>query len=160
MVFNLALQYVQNIQVAEEITQDVFLKIHNKRSKFNNASTLKTWIYRITINTSLDFLKAKQRSKRVHFFQAKPFEDDHQRTSQFNHPGIQLESKEALKQIFNGLNQLAGNQKTVIILLKIDGRSTKEVAAIMELSPKAVESLFQRAKKNLNLILQQNEGFN
>ena len=59
MVFNLALQYVQNIQDAEEITQDVFVKVFDSLNSFKNQSSLKTWIYRISINQSLDFIKAK-----------------------------------------------------------------------------------------------------
>ena len=67
MVFNLALQYVQNIEDAEEITQDVFVKVHNKFNSFKNQSSLKTWIYRISINQSLDFIKAKKAQKRSFF---------------------------------------------------------------------------------------------
>ena len=64
LVFNLALQYCQNRQDAEEITQDVFVKIFDKWQTFRKDADLKTWIYRITINQSLDFLKYKQRKKR------------------------------------------------------------------------------------------------
>ena len=63
MVFNLALQYVQNTEDAEEITQDVFVKIHFSKDNFKNQSAWRTWIYRITINQSLDFLKAKKISQ-------------------------------------------------------------------------------------------------
>ena len=64
MVFNLALQYVQNIQDAEEITQDVFVKVFDNLNSFKNQSSLKTWIYRISINQALDFIKAKNSQKR------------------------------------------------------------------------------------------------
>ena len=63
-VYNLALQYVQNIEEAQEITQDVFLKAHQKIHTFKGDATLETWLYRITINTSLDAIKAKKRKKR------------------------------------------------------------------------------------------------
>jgi RNA polymerase sigma-70 factor (ECF subfamily) len=63
MVYNLALQYTQNTEDAEEITQDVFVKISQKMDGFKNESSLKTWIYRIAINTSLDFLKHKNSKK-------------------------------------------------------------------------------------------------
>jgi RNA polymerase sigma-70 factor (ECF subfamily) len=67
----------------------------------------------------------------------------------YNHPGIELEDKEALKLLFNKINLLPDNQKTAIILAKIEDKSIKEVAEIMEISIKAVESLLQRAKMNL-----------
>ena len=156
MVYNLSLQYTQNIEDAEEITQDVFIKIYKNIDGFNNKSSLKTWIYRIAINTSLDFLKLKT-SKRKSLFKVfgntnieKVWEP-----VEFNHPGVLLEQKEEMKRIFSAINSLPGDQKTVIILLKIEGNSQVETAAIMNLSEKAVESLFQRAKKNLTKKLNQ-----
>lgn len=68
MVFNLALQYVQNIEDAEEIMQDVFVKVHNNLNSFKNKSSLKTWIYRIAINQSLDFIKAQKTKKKTFSF--------------------------------------------------------------------------------------------
>ena len=155
LVFNLALQYVQNIEDAEEITQDVFLKVYKHLSTFKQQSSLKTWIYRITINQSLDFIKSKSNKTR-RFFTA--LFTDHESTLpaeavNFNHPGIALENKEAIETIFRAINQLADKQKTVIILLKIEHKSQAEAAEIMQLNVKALESLFQRAKKNLEINL-------
>ncbi len=158
-VFNLALQYVGNIQDAEEITQDVFVKIYEKLNQFRNDSNIKTWIYRITVNHSIDFLRAKKRQKRT-FWSIFSLNDENTtfEIPHFNHPGIEMEHKEELEFVFKCLNQLPENQKTVIILLKIEELSQKEVAEIMKISVKAVESLFQRGKKNLEKLLNKNEG--
>ena len=59
LVYNLSLHYLHNTEDAQEATQDVFVKIYNKIEGFNNKSSLKTWIYRITINHSLDVIKSK-----------------------------------------------------------------------------------------------------
>ncbi|MFK7757372.1 MAG: RNA polymerase sigma factor [Flavobacteriales bacterium] len=158
LVFNLALQYVQNTQDAEEITQDVFISVHRNLSQFKGESTAKTWIYRITINKSLDFIKAKKRNKRWAFLTAKSVDDHSNEVANFSHPGVELEHKEELASLFKSINQLPARQKTALILLKIEDRSQAVVAEIMELTPKAVESLFQRAKKNLEKIINQNEG--
>lgn len=61
LVYNLCLNYLQNIEDAEEVTQDVFVTIFKKQEEFKSNSSLKTWIYRITINHCLDFLKEKKR---------------------------------------------------------------------------------------------------
>ena len=61
LVYNLSLSYLQNIEDSKEATQDVFVKIHTKLEGFNNNSSLKTWIYSITINPCLDVLKSKNR---------------------------------------------------------------------------------------------------
>ena len=71
----------------------------------------------------------------------------------FNHPGIELEQKEEYQKIFDAINQLSNNQKTAIILLKIEDKSQVETAEIMNLNVKALDSLFQRAKKNLEILL-------
>jgi RNA polymerase sigma factor (sigma-70 family) len=159
MVYNLALQYVQNIEDAEEITQDVFVKVSYKLNSFNKQASLKTWIYRISINQSLDFIKAKNASKRNFLTSLFSLNDNKIKLEQvnFNHPGIELEQKEAFRKIFEAINQLANNQKTAIILLKIEDKSLAETAEIMSLNVKALESLFQRAKKNLEIILNQKE---
>ncbi len=158
-VFNLALQYTGNVEDAEEISQDVFVKVHEKLLYFREESSLKTWIYRITVNQSLDFLKAKQRQKRSFFQHVLRLDDGNSKEIPvFNHPGVELEQKEALAHIFKCMNRLPENQKTALILLKIEGLPQKEVAEILKITPKAVESLFQRAKTNLEKILTENEG--
>lgn len=161
MVFNLCLHYVQGIEDAEEIAQDVFVSIHQKYNTFQGHANLKTWIYRITINHCLDFLKAQKRQKRFALFLSwyrpnttTPAIDlpDQQ------HPGIALEQKESLMTLLRCINDLPEQQKTAVILLKIEQKTAAETAEIMELSPKAVESLLQRAKKKLREKLPPSEG--
>ena len=155
MVFNLALHYVQNIEDAEEITQDVFLKVFDNLHTFKKQSSLKTWVYRITINQSLDFIKGKNAQKRNFLYSIFSINDSNFKfqPSNFNHPGIELEQKEACQKIFEAINQLSDNQKTALILLKIEDKSQAETAEIMNLNVKALESLFQRAKNNLEILL-------
>jgi RNA polymerase sigma factor (sigma-70 family) len=154
IVYNLALSYSANKEDAEEITQDVFLTVFNKMSGFRNESKVETWIYRVTINKSLDYLKAKKRFKRnfmndgVSIGQVSQTE-----LSDFNHPGVVLESKEKIQDIYNCINKLSEDHKTVIILLKIENRTYSEVAKIMKISVGAVESSFIRAKKKLDVLL-------
>ena len=155
-VYNLALQYVQNIEEAQEITQDVFLKAHQKIHTFKGDATLETWLYRITINTSLDAIKAKKRKKRFAIFSQN--QDELNKYTNFNHPGVTLENKEALQQLFGLINKLPQTQKTALILIKIEGKSIKEVAHILEKTPKAIESLLQRAKTQLKKHRNQTEG--
>jgi len=159
IVYNVALHYSQSIEDAEEITQDVFVSLFEKLQFFREDASLKTWIYKITVNKSLDFLRAKKRQKRFAFITS-IFTPDSTKTIEIptsSHPGIELEEKENLNRLFNCINKLPENQKTVIILLKVEQISQKETAEIMGLTTKAVESLFQRAKNNLKSHLQ-NEG--
>lgn len=63
MVYNLSLHYVWSKEDAEEITQDVFIQVFSHIEQFRHEAQLRTWIYRITIHTALDFLKKKARKR-------------------------------------------------------------------------------------------------
>lgn len=153
MVFNLALQYVQNRADAEEITQDVFVSVHQGLSKFRDEARLETWIYRIAVNRSLDFVKSRRRLKRFGFLTSLYSEETNELKydpPMFDHPGVMMEDKEAVERVFGLINELPDNQRTALILHKIDDLTQVEVAEIMGISPKAVESLVQRAKTSLS----------
>ena len=161
LVYNLALKYVQNIEDAEEISQDVFVAIFSGIDNFQHQAQLSTWVYKITINKSLDFIKAKKAKKRQGFLTSLFRPGGQEETSvqhsnyhdRFNHPGVQLESKEEVAFIMHCINQLPDKQKTALILHKLEEKSQVEIAKIMESTPKAVESLVQRAKGNLKKIM-------
>lgn len=146
------MQYLQNMEDTEEVTQDVFVTVYQQLETFENKSSITTWVYKIAINKSLDFIKAKKAKKRFAFmtsiFGDKDGEVKYDQPN-FNHPGVLMEQKEELAILFGHINALPDTQKTALILHKIEGKSQQEIADIMETSPKAVESLVQRAKTNL-----------
>ncbi len=150
LVYNVAMNYLQNVEDAEEVTQDVFVKVYQSLDSFKEESHIKTWIYRITINQSLDFIKKKNSKKRFFVFGRKTDNDyEYNNSSNFEHPGIVLENQENAKILFEAINTLPENQKTAFILAKVDGLSNPEVAEIMEMSISAIESLVFRAKNSL-----------
>jgi RNA polymerase sigma-70 factor (ECF subfamily) len=163
LVYNLCLQYVLNAEDAQDITQEVFVKVYQHYHQYNPAAaSLKTWIYRIAINQCLDFLKARKTKKRFGFITSlfqqgsgEPVEV----AGHVNHPGIESENKEALQKLLQIIQTLPENQQTAIILSKIEDRPQKEVAEIMNTSVKAVESLLQRAKQTIQKKLTGSEGF-
>ncbi len=160
LVYNLCLQYVHNLEDAEEITQDVFLSVHDSMHKFGFQSKISTWIYRIAINKSLDFIKAKNTKKRFAFIY-RLFNDNNEiqyEQSHFDHPGVVMENREEITKIFKVIDRLPPNQRTALILNKIEKKSHSEIAEIMQLSSKAVESLIQRGKSNLQSKLKESEG--
>lgn len=142
-MYNTALSYLQNIQDAEEITQDVFVSIFEKAHTFRNNSKVSTWIYRIAINKSLNLIDKRSRRPKAQSL----IQDDAR--IEFHHPGIVLENKEKATILFATIDTLSENQKTAFILSYIEGLPRKEVAEIMETSLKSVESLLQRSKTNL-----------
>ena len=159
----MCLHYVLNAEDAQDITQEVFVKVYLRQHQYNaEAASMKTWICRIAINLCLDFLKAKKTKKRFGFLHSLFQQDGNEPVYDainFNHPGIETEDKAALQNLLQIIYSLPENQKTAIILSKIEDRSQKEVAEIMDISVKAVESLLQRAKQTIQNKLRCSEGF-
>ena len=73
---------------------------------------------------------------------------------EFDHPGVQLEKKENARDLFKALRKLPEKQQVAFTLHKLEGQSYQEIAAIMNMSLYAVESLMARAKTNLKKELQ------
>ncbi|MBP9215443.1 MAG: RNA polymerase sigma factor [Chitinophagaceae bacterium] len=162
VVYNLCLHYGLTKEDAQDITQEVFVKVHQNSHLYNSTiASFKTWICRITVNHCLDFLKSKKTKKRLGFITSLFYPSNNEpliELQNVQHPGIISEEKERLQNLLNIINTLPNNQKTAIILTKIDGRPQQEVAEIMNLSLKAIESLLQRAKNNIANKLTQSEG--
>ena len=142
---------MQNDEDAEDITQEVFVQVYQSVSSFKGDAKFSTWLYRITIAKALDHEKRKKRKKRFAFVQSLFGEqgETQYHPVEFNHPGVQLENKEKATQLFKALQQISDNQRIAFTLNKIEGLNNQEIAAIMNTSFYAVESLLARAKTNL-----------
>jgi RNA polymerase sigma-70 factor (ECF subfamily) len=158
-VYNTALSYLQDANEAEEATQDVFVQIFSSAGGFSGKSSVRTWIYRITINQCLDRIRHRKRKKRlgvlVQIFGSKG-EVIHD-SPDFNHPGIAMEKQEAARILWTAIDRLPEQQRAAYILTYIEELSGKEVAEVMLSSPRAVESLIQRAKANLRKLVDRGE---
>lgn len=142
-VYNTAIGYLQNAEDAEEVAQDVFVSLFKNANSFKGNAKVGTWIYKITVNKALTQISKNKR---------KPTNDealkDHHQID-FKHPGIALEQQEKAAYLFRAIHTLIDSQKTAFILSYVEALPQQEVANIMEISVKAVESLLQRAKSNL-----------
>lgn len=157
MVYNTSLSIIQNAEDAQDITQEVFVEVFQSIKKFEQKSSLKTWIYRITVTKSLDEVKKIKSKKRGSLF-TRVFKDKEERSMpdipHFQHPGVELEQKEAASVLFLAIEKLPDNQKIAFTLNKVEQLSYKEIADIMKLSLSSVESLIFRARQNLQKLLE------
>jgi len=155
-VFNTAIGLLQNREDTEDVTQDIFIGIFESISQFRGDSKLSTWIYRITIQKSLAFIRNRERKKRTGIvFSLFGRESQIPLTSQasFYHPGVVLENKERAAVLFGAMNKLPENQRIAFTLHKVEFLSYNEISEIMKLTLPAVESLMFRAKQNLRRFL-------
>lgn len=152
-VFATCISFVPNKEDAEDIAQEVFLEVFKSIHKFNGKAKLSTWIYKITTNKCLEFIRKKNAKKRFAFMSTiigneLPI-DKTDYFTEINHPGILLENKEKSAIIFKAINTLPETQKIVFTLAKVDDKSYDEIVEITGKSLSSVESLLFRAKKNL-----------
>lgn len=152
-IFSTCISFVPNKEDAEDIAQEVFIEVFGSIKKFKGQSKLSTWIYRITTNKCLEFIRKKNTKKRFAFLQsisgnAIPMDKTNYFT-EINHPGILLEHKELNETLFRAINSLPESQRVVFTLHKIDGKSYQEVSEITSKTISSVESIMFRAKKNL-----------
>lgn len=154
LIYNLSLNLLENENDAQDITQEVFTTIYLSVDQFKGDSKLSTWIYRITINKCQELIRSRSRKKRFGFLMSiDKAQITQSQTSNFYHPGLELENKERGAILFSALNNLPENQKIAFMLHKIDGVPYDEIAKIMNLSLSSVESLIFRAKQNLKKFL-------
>ena len=155
-VRNTCFRYLKNREDADDVAQDVFIQVYESLGHFREDAELSTWIYRIAVNKSLDFIRKKKRKKR--FAQLTSLFGINEEKEEIvlpatDNPQQDLENKERKQVLDSALDQLPENQKTVIMLSKYEGFSNKEITEIIDLSLSAVEALMHRAKKNLQKLL-------
>jgi len=155
MVFNLCYQLLNNQEDAEEVYQDVFLKVNEALDDFRKEAHIKTWIYRITSNACIDRIRKNKR--RFKLFQQVSYQTVQQRSHDLN-PEESLESREQQEEIHHILDLLPAKQKIALVLKSVEGLTQQEIAKSMNMNEKAVESLLSRARKKLKHLLALSEG--
>lgn len=148
-VFRTAMGLLHNKEDAEEITQDVFIKIYKSLSTFSGKSAFSTWVYRITVNTSLNYLRKK---KRKIFWLGL---SDILQIASKDKPAETILTEQSDKLIIQrAIASLPEKQRLAFVFAKYEELPQKQVAEIMHLSEGAVEQLLIRAKNTLKKILE------
>lgn len=152
LVLNSCYKFVYNRETAEDLTQDVFIEVYRSINTFRADSKLSTWIYRISISKSLDYLKGQKRKKRFAILKSLFGEDEvEERISapESVGPDKVLENEDRVKVLAWALNKLPESQRIAFTLSKYDEMSYQEISEILGVSISSVESLIHRAKLNL-----------
>lgn len=154
LVINACFHILQKKMDAEDIAQEVFIEVFESIHQFRHESKLSTWLYRISINKSLNHLrkhKWKILVKSIDGF----FEGDQKNVAleiedqSANDSPDNIEYKERNRVLQSAINSLPKNQQIAFTLSKFDELPYQEISAIMNLSLSSVESLIHRAKLNL-----------
>jgi RNA polymerase sigma-70 factor, ECF subfamily len=153
MVINTCYGLVHIREDAEDVAQEVFLEIYQSLARFRSESRLSTWIYRIAVNKSINYLRKVKVRQRTKSIEPAYSHDDHEGmqvpAAASENPFNILNNKERSKFLYEALDALPENQKIAFVLHQYEDLSYKEITDIMKLSLSAVESLIHRAKINL-----------
>ena len=144
-VYSLAFRVTNRKHDAEEVVQDVFLKIHKHLRNFKFESSFKTWLYRITVNTALN--TAKKRSRVTTREVEEVFEDPATVTQADARKGLEAEEVEKRLQAF--LEQLNPDQRACIVLREIEALNYQEIAENLGININTVRSRLKRAREAL-----------
>ena len=160
-IYNLALKMVGNPDDAFDITQDAFLRAYNSLSGFHGDSKLSVWLYRLTSNICIDFLRKKKRRNEISLTVQDDDEEDQllQIPDERFSPETEVERAEQREAIRTGLMQLPENDRQILVLRELNGLSYEEIAETLDLELGTVKSKLFRARKKLCSFLLKDGNF-
>jgi len=163
-VFNIAYSMLNNYEDANDVAQEVFIRVYKSIKNFKGESSFSTWLYRITTNVCLDELRKRKNKNVVSIDEDIPF-DDGEVTRQIVDdgptPDIIAEKKEVREIVNEAIGQLSEEHKTVIILRELQGLSYEEISKIINCPQGTVKSRINRARSALkNILKSKKELFN
>jgi len=151
---------VGNYEQAEDLTQEVFLRVYRARESYEPGAKFATWLYTIANRAAANALRNRSRrpEKPLQLHDSGPL-GGHPlemmlQASSGQMPARQLDKAEMREIVRMAMESLADRQRMAVLLSKFEGMSYAEIGAVMDLSPQAVKSLLCRARENLREVLQ------
>jgi RNA polymerase sigma-70 factor (ECF subfamily) len=148
----LAFRYVKNWEDAEEVTQDVLMKVYRKIDAFRGDAALSSWIYRITFNTAMSRLRSSRVSRQVEVQNAEPANNENLERS-LPEPADwsaladdQVHRLQMRKRLIEALTHLPTVYRIPVILRDIQGLSTEEASAVLRVKPQTLKSRLHRGR--------------
>ena len=150
-IYTLCYKMLGNAEDAQDATQESFLKAYRSLTDFRGDSRFSTWIFRIAANTCNDFLRKRNKVKTVSLYEQ---QDDGEEMElplpdEGNSPEELLERKLTRESVYQGLQTLSEEQRTILLLREIQGMSYEEIADVLHLDSGTVRSRIHRARKKL-----------
>ena len=153
-VYNLALKMTGGEEDALDISQEAFLKAYRQLGAFRGESRFSVWLYRLTYNLCIDFLRKKPRAGVVSLTQQ---DDDDTRDIEIPDvrelPEDRLIRKETRKTIVECMDKLGSRHREILVMREITGMSYIDIASVLEINEGTVKSRLARARASLANIL-------
>lgn len=153
-IFNLAYQFTGTYETAEDMTQEIFIKVHESLHKFDFGRNFNAWILTLSRNFLIDhYRKTKlERKKRTEYDERTLDSDDHA------DPEKEMLKKNSQKIIWGGLKSLSSDVRMAVILRDIQGKKYEEIAEMMSSPIGTIKSRVNRGRIQLAKIIKENQG--
>jgi len=156
-VYNLVYRMVRDVQEAEDLTQEAFIKAFNSLASFNEEYAFSTWLYKIATNNCIDFFRKRklQTYSLDKPIQYKDSEIQHEIPDPDLNPEKSILARERSSMIQEAIETLPEKYYTAIVLRHNDEKSYEEIAEILELPLGTVKARIFRAREMLNKVLKE-----
>ncbi len=144
-VYNVTLRVINNVDEAQEITQEVFITVFRKLKSFKFKSSLKTWVYRIAVNMAIDYARKRTREQD----QTVLYEDYNKLSKTIDPVSEEIERAQQEINISTLLEALSPDQRACIVLRSIEGLSYQEISESLNININTVRSRLKRAREKL-----------
>jgi RNA polymerase sigma-70 factor, ECF subfamily len=155
-VYSAVLNYVYSPDEAMDITQETFVKAYTSLHRFNSSSSFYTWIYRIAINTAIDWLR-KRKNRKVESLDDLKFTEvgfEPESKDMDSDPEKMLNKNELERTLRAAISMLTLKLRGVLVLHDVEGLSQEEISTILKIPVGTVKSRISRARAELKNILQ------
>src|ERR1043165_6839725 len=147
-VLNLVYRYLGDATRAQDVAQDIFVKVYRARMKYEPKAKFSTWLYRIAVNHCLNEIRDRKSQPSL----AAPINDMLEEPEGEN-PDARMSRVELQAAVKSAIDSLPENQRMAVILARYEDMSYDEIAQTMGMSLEAVKSVLFRAKENLKQAL-------
>ena len=163
-ILQLAFRYMKNWEDAEEVTQDVLMKVFRKIDAFRGDAALSSWIYRITFNTAMSRLRTGRAGRAAEKVRQEPAGEDlggapaQDPADWSSLADDHVMRREMRERLIQALTTLPEVYRTPVVLRDIQGLSTEEASQILRVKPQTLKSRLHRGRLILRQALAQFAG--
>jgi RNA polymerase sigma-70 factor (ECF subfamily) len=153
-IFGHLLHILHDREEAEDLTQEVFLRLYRSRRRYQVRARFSTWLFHVTKNVGRNALRRRRRHAWLHFGPVIERDEDsaplgQHRDASHESPSARLERRELAQAVRGAVAGLAGRQRAALEMYQFQDRSYAEIADALALTPEATKSLLYRARLQL-----------